>query len=115
MSEAVPARHTLWLLAGFVAWSAAFVGLYALLSIGCAYGLDEIEFGAGLDVLRALLLAGFVASLALVAVIAWATRVWQENGRIGRFVASTSWFLSVAAVGSSLVTYLPVAFLTQCS
>ncbi len=114
MIEAVPARHTLWLVAGFVAWSAAFVGLYALQSVGCAYGLHEVEFVGGLSVLRALLLVGFVGSLMLVGAIAWLTKAWQEAGRIGKFVASTSWLLSLAAVGSSIVTYLPVAFLTQC-
>lgn len=115
MIEAVPARHTLWLVAGFVAWSAAFVGLYTLLSIGCAYGLHEAEFVGGLSVLRAVLLAGFLASLLPVAGIAWLTKIWQEAGRIGRFVASTSYFLSLAALGSTFVTYLPVAFLTQCT
>lgn len=115
MIEAVPARHTLWLVAGFVAWSAAFVGLYALLSVGCAYGWHNAEFIGGLSILRAVLLAGFVASLVLVAGIAWLTKIWREGGRIERFVASTSYLLSLAALGSTFLTYLPAAFLTQCS
>ncbi len=117
--EAVPARRTLWLIAGFTVWGAAFVALYAMLSVGCALSWHEVGTIFGLTLQRLVLLILFAASLAgagLVIVLTcarWIARRGDADAVSG-FLAQTGYLASLAAFGSTLLTFLPVAFLTTC-
>lgn len=110
-----PAWRLLALMAGFGAWSVAFVALYGTLSVGCALGWNDIAMGP-IPLLRLLLVAGFIVSLLGLGLIARALRDGaqrEDNG--GRdLVAQLSYRLALAALAAGLFTYAPVLFLTAC-
>lgn len=118
-ASAVPARRTLWLVAGFTLWSAAFVALYGVLSVGCALGWHEIQGLMGMTLQRVVLLALFALSLAgagLVVVLTCARWIARrgEAETTASFLAQTGYLASLAALGATLLTFLPVAFVTAC-
>jgi hypothetical protein len=87
---------------GFLVWAGGFVALYAGLSVGCAFGWPAAPLRAGLVALAAVVVAAG-AALAL--------RLGRAQARpLGRIA-----FLSaLAALASSLFTFLPVAALSLC-
>jgi hypothetical protein len=97
----------LWLIAGFVLWSAAFVGLYGLQGIGCAYAWPE-------PLHRGLLIAGFALTLLTHAgLLAFARRQPVATGT-ARFVFDIGWLAGIAALVSSALVYAPVLFTSLC-
>lgn len=88
-------------LAAFAIWALAFALLYGGLSFGCARG-----WGAG--PLRALLLGLFLAALAAGAAVA--RRAQRRRERLGRGAV----LAALAALGASLLTFLPVTILPVC-
>lgn len=109
------ARSLLALTAGFGAWSVAFVGLYAGLSIGCELGWQGMQLGP-ISLLRLLLVIGFIVALLALALIA--TVLWRRapmGDKAGTaLVPQVSAWLAVAALVSGIFTYAPVLFLTTC-
>lgn len=89
------------LLAGFVVWSAAFVGIYALQAIGCAMGWPS-------GLLRGLLATGAaVAALACAGIVVLAFR---QRG-ILRLSAVCA---AVAALVATVLTFSGVFWMQVC-
>ncbi len=115
----VPASRTLWLIAGFTLWSAAFVGLYAMLSVGCAFGWQDVPAAFGLTLQRVVLLALWLVSLAgagglvVLSCAAWMRRR-DDPAPPSAFLAQTGYLASLAAFGSTAASFLPIVFVTAC-
>lgn len=113
MSASTRPIDLLWLVAGFLVWSSAFLTLYGLHAIGCASGW---EFGT----LRLALLAAWGVHVAVAgALVPLARRAARgarhaEDARGGGFVARAGVVLSVAAVVATLWVGLPVLAYPLC-
>lgn len=104
----------LWLLAGFTVWSAAFLGLYIIHAVGCEWGWHAREVG-GLGLLRAVLVATWIAHLGLAAAVTLAARRLRAVGETPPAVRAAAFGLGVAAIVSTLWTGLPVLALPLCA
>lgn len=94
-------RNVGLLVAGFVVWSAAFIGIYALQATGCAVGLPPA-------LLRTILIGSTVASaLACLGVVMVAMR-WQGALRISAICAA------FAALAASALTFSGVFWMQLC-
>ncbi|MCJ8141084.1 hypothetical protein [Falsirhodobacter halotolerans] len=95
-------REVARLLAGFVIWSVAFLGIYAVQATGCAMGVAP-------GTLRTILIAGIVVALAAGAVPLW----WALRGQ-----SSTLQFAAVicgiAALASTGLTFSAVFWAGVC-
>ncbi len=116
------AANLLMLVAGLVIWSSAFVSLYALLSIGCAFGWEAQAFGP-MSALRAALLALWLAHLAALALLVGWTRRRAQRAKahgdgtgedVERFFARTAWAATLVSVAVTLVNYAPIMGLSVC-
>lgn len=102
-------RALLLLGAGFTIWAAAFVVLYALLSVGCRFGWDRMEVVSGLTVQRMQLVVLFLLHLAACVALVAALRRHS-----GLFLQKAAYGAALAAAGSTLFTFLPVLVLSPC-
>ena len=100
-------QRLLLLAAGFALWASAFVVLYGLNAVGCAF-----EWPQRLQ--RGLLLTALALHLTALAWLAW--HCWQR-----RRDCSASGFLeyvglgaTVAALAATLLTFAPSVVLTLC-
>ncbi len=104
------ARWLLMLGAGFTIWASAFVALYAMLSVGCAFGWHHVEVLAGVTLQRAqlvvILLVHLAAGMALI--------VMLRNVQ-GPFLVRASYLAAVAALGSSIFSFAAVFGLSACN
>ncbi len=118
-AEPVSAGRLIWLIAGFLVWSAAFVVLYSVLSIGCEFGWHEWPVLGPVTLQRVVLVALFLVSLAA----SWA--VVQITGRRRRrsrraaeglqaSLETIAWLAAWAALASTFFSLVPVFFLTAC-
>jgi hypothetical protein len=102
MTEPVPARM-LWLVTGFTVWATAFIALYTIQAVGCAF---EWPFAVHRGVLGAVLAAH-------LAVIAWLiAKAPRDPGR--EFLSTVAVFTLWAALVSTVVTYGPALLLRAC-
>lgn len=105
------------LCAGFLVWSSAFLSLYAALSLGCAFGWEDIALGP-VSVQRAVLIGLWLVHLALIAaLVAFArrrSRRAEAKQDLGGFFAGLAFWGSIAALGASVVNYAPVLGLSAC-
>lgn len=118
IGERVSAWRIPWMLAGFLIWGAAFTVLYSVLSIGCAFGWDEIILGP-VSLQRVVLVALLVVSLAagwVVVRISDARRkaAGGEGLVLRPFIESVAWLGAWAGLGSTLFSLGPAFFLTSC-
>jgi hypothetical protein len=119
VSDTVPASRVMWLLAGFIVWSGAFVALYSMLSVGCAFGWDRAFLGP-ISVQRAVLVCLLLVSLAAGW---WVVRIAAERRRaaggsglaLRPFMETAAWMAAWAALASTLFSLGPVLFLTACN
>jgi hypothetical protein len=102
VTEPVPLR-VLWLAAGFAVWASAFIVLYGLQAIGCAYAWPALVFRLVLGVV----LAAHLAALALM--IRHTRRRPRE-----RFLDTVTHWTLWAALVSTVVTFVPALALTAC-
>jgi hypothetical protein len=102
VTEATPARY-LWLAAGFTIWAVAFVVLYTIQALGCAFDWPLLAHRGAL----ALALAAHLAGLA--GLVARARR-----GEAGDFLHVVTLWTLWAALVSTALTYAPALFLTAC-
>lgn len=119
IDERVSAWRVGWMMAGFLVWSAAFVALYSVLSVGCAYRWDEIAVVGPLSLQRVVLVALLLVSLGagwVVIRIADAHRkaAGGKGLSLKPFVESVAWLAAWAALASTLFSLGPVFFLTSC-
>jgi hypothetical protein len=102
MVEQVPARF-LWLAAGFTVWAVAFVVIYTIQALGCAYGWSFAFH-------RGLLVAAFAAHVALI--------LWMilraPRGRERRFLSDVTLWTLWAALVATVFTYAPAFFVSAC-
>lgn len=104
-----------WALAGPGIWAIGFALVYALHGAGCARGWGGVDLGAGLDLQRAVLWAGWLVTLAAGAV--WLRVLPAPASPLGReahlrhtLPRRGAWIGLVA----SAVTLLPVAVTSAC-
>lgn len=97
-------KRALWLLiGGFTVWSVAFVLLYALQALGCAYGWSQH---------RLILIAAFVLSLVPLAWLALRTPYEKDEPATTLSVAAL--WANRAALAAGVLVFLPVTFATTC-
>lgn len=104
-------RGLLLLAAGFALWAAAFVVLYAMLSVGCRFGWDGIELATGVTVQRALIVALYLAFLAAGAWLARALRA----GAGAPFLARAASCAALAGLAAIAFSFAGVFGLSQCA
>jgi len=119
IAERVSAWRIAWMMAGFVVWSAAFVALYSVLSVGCAFGWDEILVMGSLSLQRVVLVALLLVSLGTGWVVVRVSAIHRDAAggaglTLKPFVESVAWLAAWAALGSTLFSLGPVLFLTSC-
>ena len=108
-------RPVLLLVAGFVAWSSAFVLLYAGLSMGCALGWDRVTLGP-ISLLRLgllLLWSGHLVVLACL-IIASRRRAAAERAGPAAFILKAAVAGSVAAFVATVWTGMVIPAATMC-
>ncbi len=103
-------RGLLMLAAGFTLWAAAFVVLYAMLSVGCRFGWDGIELAGGVTVQRAQLVVLFLAFLAVGAWLA----VRLRTGPRAPFLSRAAYLAALAGLGSIVFSFAAVFALSEC-
>lgn len=90
------------LIAGFTLWAFAFVALYALQALGCAYGWPQH---------RPILILAYLVSLVAMGGLV----LWTERGRkAGTLVQAAIW-ANRAALASTALIFLPVFFTSPCA
>jgi hypothetical protein len=103
---------------GWIVWSSAFVSLYALLSLGCAFGWAESRWGPA-SALTALLTGLWVAHLA--ALLWLGVRAWRSepadaeatgSRRLLAFAARAGY---VAALAGTVWLGFPILMLDPCA
>jgi uncharacterized membrane protein YhaH (DUF805 family) len=97
-------RALVLLIAGFTIWSLAFVLLYALQALGCAY-----EWGA---FHRSVLIIAYLISLAPLAWLAF--RRPYDSGEPQTSLSIAALWANRAALVAGALVYLPVTFATAC-
>lgn len=108
----VPPLYLLLIPLGFIIWSIAFVTLYAVNAIGCAFGWD-------IGVQRAVLIAltlGFLALSTLASFRIW--RFWTGRARHQPAPASSlaqiGTYTALSALIASLGTFVPGLAVSLC-
>jgi len=97
----------LWLAAGFTLWSVAFVALYALQGLGCAYDWPEALH-------RGLLIAGFAVTLLAHGGLVMLARRQNASAGVANFVFEIGWLTSLAALVAAGLVYAPILFTSLC-
>ena len=110
MSGHANGRALLLLGAGFAIWAFAFVALYAMLSVGCRFGWDEVVLFGGVTLQRAQLVAIFLIAVVAGAALALALRRRAETS----FLWRAAYGASLAALGASVFSFEAVFGLSAC-
>jgi hypothetical protein len=105
--------HPLQLALGLIIWSAWFVLVYGVLSVGCEFAMPDNALSP-FNWLNALLAVLTFATTALLAFCAW--RCWRAPVQAGArdFVARVAAGVYLAAAFSTLAVGLPVLVLPPC-
>jgi hypothetical protein len=114
-------RRIPWLLVGFTIWSVAFLALYMVLTLGCAYGWHTMTLIGPVTLQRGVLVVLFGLSLLACGLYLGLTRRrWRlakagaRQDESGWFFYAAAYFVTLAAFGSIVFTYAPVLALTTC-
>lgn len=97
-------KPLLLLIAGFVVWSIAFVALYAIQALGCAYHWGTAH--------RAALIAAYVLSILALAAIALRTPKHADPST--PMLSQSAIWANWAALFSGVFVFLPVTFASTC-
>jgi len=106
-ASTVPPHRLWWLALGFGLWSFAFVALYALHALGCAYGWSDPLLRLGMTGL----LAATVAALGFA--LSQAPRSSPGDGTTALIGRAARWTLWAAMIGA-IFTFAPALALTAC-
>jgi hypothetical protein len=99
--------RNLWpLLIGFTIWAVAFLAIYSIQALGCAWSWDPWWHRA------VLVAAGLATILCLAATLAMQLR-WI--GSKASTIERAGTILTATALPIALVTFLPVGFLALCT
>lgn len=93
------------LLTGFAIWALAFVALYALQALGCAWG-----WPAGAH--RTALVCLWLATLGSLVMLLLAQK--KRPGDADRPMHREGLTITLVATAATMVTYFPVTFITLC-
>jgi hypothetical protein len=96
-------RALVLLVAGFVVWSVAFVGLYGLQALGCAFGWPNH---------RAVLIGAYLVSLVPMAWLAMVQQV--KEGEPATSLSVAALWANRAALAAGILVFLPVTFASTC-
>lgn len=100
--------RTLWpVLAGFVIWCLAFVGLYALQALGCHLG-----WNAALH--RAVLIGTYGLTLAVLAALLTVQIVTLRQRKVATAVERIGIGTTVAALASNAIIFAPSLLISAC-
>ncbi len=97
-------------LAGPGIWAVGFAGVYALHGAGCALDWPETALAAGLDLHRAALWAGWLATLAAGAFLLTRLPTADDKGLTRQLPRAGAWI----GLAATLFTLLHVAVATSC-
>lgn len=105
------------LVSGLVLWSSAFVALYGLHALGCAYGWTGAL--GPVSIARGALLIAWAAHLGLTALLVLWTgrRVAEAYGggqEVGGFLKASTFAIAVIGLVATAWVGLPVLFLELC-
>lgn len=107
-------RSPLALSLGFLVWASAFIALYAMLSVGCEFGWQEMAF-LGTSVQRLQLIAILIVHILAGAAVVMKLRQRSEgDSDVSGFMRQASYAAAIAALGSTLFSFFAVFFLTEC-
>lgn len=98
-------RALILLIAGFVIWSGAFIVLYALQALGCAFNWGEAH--------RPILILAYLG--ALIPLLWLSLRRPYETGEPQSSLSISALWANRAALGAGAIVYLPVTFATACA
>lgn len=105
------------LCAGLTIWASAFVVLYAVLSLGCAFGWEERMLGP-VTLQRGILVAAWLAHLPpIVGIWVWVRRrerALEADDGLGRFFARTTLWATAISLGVTVINYAPILTLSTC-
>ncbi|MBI1620991.1 hypothetical protein [Aquamicrobium zhengzhouense] len=100
----------LLLAAGFTIWAAAFVALYAMQSVGCAYGWQELEILSGVTLQRLQMSAILTIHLGAIALL-----VRLLHNHRDQFLLRAAYWAALAALGASIFNFAPIFVLSPCT
>lgn len=105
-----------WLIAGFVGWALAFIVIYGLHGIGCAYGWDNIPVGPT-SLHRLVQVATWLAFLPpLLTLALWLSRQRRHaspgSGR--RWLALVGETTAWAGLAATIITFAPTVTTSAC-
>lgn len=107
----VPPRAMLVIAMGFAAWSAAFVALYAINAVGCAFSWPAAVQRGVMIVLT------LAACAAMAGLAAWSVRHWRRaiaKSRPAPSLSRIGAFTSIAAFAATLFVFAPSFFASTC-
>lgn len=100
----VDQRALVLLIAGFTLWSGAFVLLYALQALGCAYGWGDLH--------RPILIGAYLVSL--LPLVWLSAQKPYDTGEPQTSLSLAALWANRAALAAGILVYLPVTFATAC-
>jgi hypothetical protein len=108
----VAPRRMMLLVAGFIIWSAAFVALYGVNAIGCAFGWPEL-------LQRGILIGLFAIHAAILAWLSvWTWRRFKSTSahadKPAQLIEYVGAGVSITAFASTLFVLAPSFVLTMC-
>ena len=112
---ALARQHGLWLVIGFVLWSTAFVALYGLHALGCAWNWGE-NGGSWTNALRMALTGVWGVHLALIGLLIPYLRRRRSHASKERAATlhTVALALTVAALIATIWIGIPVLMLPIC-
>lgn len=113
-----PAVDLVLLCAGFAIWASAFVTLYAVLSLGCAWRWDAATVGP-VSLQRAALVGVWLAHLLPAAgLVIWTRRRAHrlaDAGDPSAFLTRISFWTNGVALCATVLNFLPILPLSACT
>ncbi|WP_051329287.1 hypothetical protein [Geminicoccus roseus] len=119
MSLATRPAIFLVIAAGYTIWSVALGALYGALSVGCEFGWQDMALGP-LSLQRAVLLALWIASVAVLVLLSWQSWTWwrQSDPEAPKLVRFGVWLSAAASISAAAATFwmgLPILALSTCT
>lgn len=109
--SSVPPREILVVVLGFTAWAAAFVALYAINAVGCAFAWPQgVQRGVMVGLTA-------IACIAMVGVAIWSVRHWRRMTRASQpapMLTAVGALGSLAALAATGFVFAPSFYASMC-